>query len=96
MQTVSTNHYNNMTNKIKERAQLFKDVFGTDKGKEVLKILSLSCGLLRSSFVSNDPMALARNEGKREVILEIISILRMKDEDVDALIENNFIPEDLI
>lgn len=85
-----------MSKKLAEKVQLFKDVFGTAKGKEVLKHLSQGCGLLRSSYVVNDPMAIARNEGRREVILEIISVLRMKESDVAALIDADFNIEDLI
>lgn len=79
-----------MTKKLSDKALAFKAVFGSQDGKKVLEVLSNFCGLMRTSYATNDPMAIARNEGRREVILEIISILRMKQEDVQALIDAEF------
>ena len=79
-----------MTQKVSDKVLAFKSVFGTPEGKKVLENLSHFCGLMRTSYANNDPMAIARNEGRREVILEIISILRMKQQDVQALIDAEF------
>lgn len=85
-----------MSKKVADKIQAYKDVFGSPKGKEVLKHLAVYCGLLRTSFVANDPMSIARLEGRREVILEIINIIRMKDQDVAALIDAEFNVDELL
>lgn len=85
-----------MTKKVTDKVLAFKNVFGTPEGKKVLATLSNFCGLMRTSYATNDPMAIARNEGRREVILEIISILRMKNEDVQALIDAEFEIENIL
>ena len=59
-------------NEIKARAGDYLRTFGTEAGKRVLKDMRKSFG--RYSFDPN-PFIAARNEGKREVILEIEDII---------------------
>lgn len=83
-----------MMSDIKKTSSRFKQVFGSPEGKEVLKHLLNFCGVLRASYVPRDALCTARNEGRREVGLEIIKFIHMKEEDIDALIKANYNLED--
>lgn len=73
-------------NKVKQ--QLYKDVFETDKGQEVLRDLEVFCGYNRISHVPGDACTTAYNEGMRRVVLRIISFLKEdRKEDLEELIQ---------
>lgn len=72
----------------------FKEVFSSPNGKEVLKKILNYCGLLRTSYVQGDSLATARNEGRREVGLEIVRILKMNEDQINHFVDNNFNLED--
>jgi hypothetical protein len=59
-------------NEIKARAGDYLRTFGTEAGRRVIKDMRKSFG--RYSFDPN-PFVMARNEGKREVLLEIEDII---------------------
>lgn len=82
--------------KIAEKIKIYKDIFGSTNGKAVLKDIANYCGLMRSSFVNSDPIAMARLEGRREVILEIIRIIKTDEKYLDALIDSDFDTNNLI
>lgn len=71
----------------------YKKTFGTESGKRVLYDLIDSHFVMRPTFVPNDPYATARNEGERNVVLRIITMLNTDPEKIKQLIEesNNYV-----
>ena len=60
----------------------FKATFGSEAGKRVLADLARLCYLTDSTF-SENPYLTAVNEGRRQVMLHIQSVMRL---DVEALV----------
>jgi len=54
--------------------------FSSDEGKAVLKDLMESCGCLVTSFVPGDPHQTAFNEGRREIVNRILSMVESNPE----------------
>lgn len=52
-------------------------VFDTPSGKEVMKYLEVSCGWYKSVFDPQDPNMTLINDGKRQVIATIKTILEL-------------------
>lgn len=61
----------------KERIALYKGLFKSPKGKEVLHDLLARNFVLQSTYSSKDPQQVIYNEGKRAVVLEILAMLEM-------------------
>lgn len=70
---------------IKKKTAAFREVAKTTSGKVMIKHLMMTCGLYLKTFNSENPLANAYNEGRRSVILEILSVLNMTDEEVSKL-----------
>lgn len=64
----------------------YKVFFGTSEGKEVLYDLMKSSNMLQSSF-STDPYEMAFNEGQRNVVLRILTILKTDPMELKKFIE---------
>jgi hypothetical protein len=60
--------------KTEQLANAYKFVFDCDEGKIVLEDLIRKCHVLNSQFI-NDPYAMAYDQGKRQVALDILRIL---------------------
>jgi hypothetical protein len=63
---------------VKELTQLrdmYKQTFGTDVSKKVLKDLEARCNWRALSYVAGDANATAFEEGKRAVILHIYNMM---------------------
>ena len=58
----------------------YKQTFATPEGKEVLKDLLNSCGVLTTSFVPGDPYHTAYNEGRREIANRILAMVEADPE----------------
>lgn len=58
----------------------YKMAFSTEEGKEVLKDLILSCGAMTTSFVPGDSHQTAYNEGRREIVNRILSMIEADPE----------------
>lgn len=72
----------------KQKILDYKAVFGTEQGKRVLHDLLVYSNFLQPTLTSNnDPIEMAFNEGKRNVILRVLSFGRMDIRDIDKLIE---------
>lgn len=71
--------------KLITRRTLFRQVFDTDKGLQVLKDLRNFCKVGQDIMVAGDPHATAYNLGKQRVYLRIESILRMDSETIDQI-----------
>lgn len=70
-----------------QKALRYKRLFTTPDGREVLKDLLNLCGYDQSSF-NKDPYKTARNEGRREVALDILAMVRMDVTDVMETMDN--------
>jgi len=73
-------------NKEKGLILAYQEVFGTPKGKKVLKDLMRIGRILQPSYVIQDPHATAHNEGMRRAILYILDKINMDAEAVAQLI----------
>lgn len=66
------------------RVQDYKRTFSSQHGKAVLKDLYSNHFLMRHTFVPNDPTSTAFNEGQRQVVLRIMTML---EQDQNAMAE---------
>ncbi len=64
----------NRWNNEKQKRQNFKEVFGSQQGKDVLALLANSHFVYRTTH-SNDPYTSAWQEGQRTVVMEIINLV---------------------
>lgn len=68
----------------------YRKTFKTASGKHVLMDLYEKCHGMRSTFPqSGNPFETARNEGKRTVLLHILSQLKEDDQDLRKLWEQH-------
>lgn len=62
------------------RTKLYKRIFTTPDGQELLKLLAEEAGAYRPSFVPGDPYQTAFNEGKRQIYSHITGIINQNEE----------------
>ena len=60
-------------------------VFDTPQGQEVMAFLEQSCGWYQSIFVPGDPNMTLINDGKRQVVATIKTILALSPDQIVAL-----------
>ena len=65
----------------KREVQMFREVFGTDEGKEILAILARKFHVYKY-MQTPDPYISAFQEGQRSVVVQIMEILKT---DLDAV-----------
>ena len=65
----------------KREVQMFRDVFETDQGKEILAILARKFHVYKF-MQTPDPYVSAFQEGQRSVVIQILEILKT---DLDAV-----------
>tara|TARA_B100000029_G_scaffold284148_1_gene277833 strand:+ start:3834 stop:4103 length:270 start_codon:yes stop_codon:yes gene_type:complete len=65
----------------KREVELFREVFGTDEGKEILAILARKFHVYKF-MQTPDPYISAFQEGQRSVVVQIMEILKT---DLDAV-----------
>ena len=53
---------------------MYKQVFATESGKKVLKDLEARCNFRNTTFIQNDSIGTAFEEGKRSVFLHILNM----------------------
>ena len=70
------------------RAIAYREVFESEKGKLILADLIEHCGLFRNTF-SGDVNTMMLNEGKRNVLLYILSILNIDLLNLLKMVEDN-------
>ena len=68
------------TRSIKDKRTAYINTFKNEAGKEVLADLRGFCFGTKTSFDS-DPLIMARNEGRREVFLQIMNIMKVDFEE---------------
>lgn len=61
---------------MKRKRQLYNNVFGTEQGKEVLADLRKFCYATATTF-SNDTNEMIRREGRREVFMQIVNLMKV-------------------
>ena len=66
---------------IKQKQVAYRKVFGNEMGRKVIEDLNIFCNGTKSHR-TNDPMELMRFEGRREVFLQIINMLKIDIVDV--------------
>jgi len=66
---------------------LYKQVFGTPEGEEVLKDLMKSAGVLSSTYVKGDIHETLIREGERRLVLRILQTVEVDIEKFKALYE---------
>jgi hypothetical protein len=62
--------------------------FETPQGREVLRFLEISCGWYKSVFDPQDPNMTLINDGKRQVIAMIKTILELTPDQIVALVKD--------
>ncbi len=73
---------------LRRRRADYVDTFSSPVGERVLADLHEFCGAGKQSYVA-DPYQTAYNEGMRRVYLRIQGFLRMTDEQITRVIQNN-------
>ncbi len=69
-----------MAKSISDKRITYNQVFGNPPGKEVLTDLRKFCFATQTTFDAN-PYEMARREGRREVFLQITTIMKVNFED---------------
>ena len=69
-----------------KRKKDYKVVFESPEGKRVLKDLMAFCHYRDSTFVPNDVGMSAFNEGKRRVLLRVISLMNIPEERLNEIL----------
>lgn len=71
-----------------ELNQAYKETFGTESGKVVLRHLLRVHGLLNQAHVDLDSHSTAFNDGGRNVVIQILKVIHKKKTDLeDKIIE---------
>lgn len=70
-----------------DRVVSYQAVFSTNEGQKVLFDLMFNHHMLNSTFVK-DPIEMALKEGERNVVLRILSILKIDVKDLAKKIED--------
>lgn len=71
------------------RTMDYKRAFSSEQGKRVLYDLIASHHLMRPTYVRGDAIEMAYNEGQRNVVLRILSILETTEEAMTNLIRES-------
>ena len=71
---------------VDKRRRSYQATFNSPEGKEVLKDLVVFCGQNKSSY-SQNPHEMAFREGRREVWLRIQAHMKISDDDIWKLFE---------
>lgn len=67
----------------------YQQCFATPEGEKVIADLIDECGFIRSSMVDGDPYGTAFNEGKRQVIVDILNKLNTDPEKLLQILKGN-------
>ena len=63
-----------MVKEVEALKSMYKQVFATESGKKVLKDLEARCNFRNTTFIQNDIIGTAFEEGKRSVFLHILNM----------------------
>ena len=82
-----TTQYEKLLAKLKSKKHYYEATFNTQAGKEVLRDLAISCFADRSTY-DNDQRKSDKNAGRREVFLEIMTILKRDLSELERTIKD--------
>lgn len=68
---------------LKKLRESYRQAFGTDSGKQVLKDLQMRCFKNSSTYVPGDPNGININEGSRRILLHIESMMNLPIEELE-------------
>lgn len=74
-------------NYVKDLKSNMHSVFDTPQGKEVMKFLEKSCGWYQSVFEPGDPQMTLINDGRRQVVATLKTILELSPDQIVAMAE---------
>lgn len=73
---------------LRELNATFKAVFGTPEGKKAIKYLC-SIGHIHNCNFSDNPLIMAKNEGERRIVLEILQLANINiQSQIEAMYDN--------
>jgi hypothetical protein len=75
----------------RQKAICFKQFFGTEQGREVMTDLMNKYYILNPLPETEDALALARAEGKRDVVLYLLGRARVDLADLDRILKGEFV-----
>lgn len=67
----------------------YQKVFGSERGKKVLRHMMRISGFLSTSHVNNDPYSTAFNEGMRSMVIQIIKKTKIDIKDLEERLQQN-------
>ena len=67
----------------------YKRLFNSQDGRNVLFHLMRQCFYFDSTFVANDAIGTAYNEGMRNTLLNILRVIKMKPETIDKMVDES-------
>lgn len=76
-----------MTKRQLKKAEAYHFIFKLPEGKIVLTDMLKAHSFLQSTYVENDPVAMAMREGERNAVLRILAILKTTPVQLRKLIE---------
>lgn len=72
-----------MTKSLKDKQSLYRQVLGNEAGRELLSDLNVFCFGTKTTLAGSvDVIELARREGRREVFLQIMRMLKVDIHDI--------------
>lgn len=75
----------------RQKAINYKKFFGEEFGRSVMLDLMNKHHVLSSLPDTSDPLALARAEGRREVVLELLQRANVSMEQLDKMLKGDFV-----
>lgn len=80
---------NKILEKFSNNRRLYKQVFETPQGQDVLKDLAKFCHMQSPSYTPGDPHGTAYKEGMRRVFLRISNYLNMDEVEIQKMFKEN-------
>ena len=70
-----------MMRSLKDKRSVYLQVFGSEAAREVLSDLRATCFATKTTFVKGDPDQTLINEGRRQVFMDIMTMMKVDFED---------------
>jgi hypothetical protein len=67
----------------------YKRTFASEQGKRVLHDLIATHFVMNATYTKGDPMGMAFKEGQRQVVLRIMTMMKMDPEEVERVIKES-------
>ncbi len=79
---------------LRKRQEVYRRVFETPAGQEVLSDLATFCRAFTSTFVRGDPYSTALGEGRREVFNRIAGLIALDEDGYARLMAQHLLEPD--